>query len=131
MIKKDPNYAASDKDYQEQFDFLTVIKNKFEETQQTIRDIRTTRGQSQTTEDRLGKDYPAELDSLGKTIIKQMAAIEESLYQTKAKSGQDVLNYPIRLNDKLVFDAANQHEPMAQSKEAYDDLVKFIDVEID
>nr|MBP6314249.1 hypothetical protein [Chitinophagaceae bacterium] len=134
VIKKDPNYAASDKDYQEQFDFLTVIKNKFEETQQTIRDIRTTRGQINTLKDRLGKDYPAELDSLGKTIIKQMAAIEESLYQTKAKSGQDVLNYPIRLNDKLagIFDAVNQHTaPTAQSKEAYDDLVKFIDVEID
>jgi hypothetical protein len=82
----------------------------------------------------LGKDYPSELDSLGKTILKQMAAIEESLYQTKAKSGQDVLNYPIRLNDKLagIFDAVNQHTaPSAQSKEAYDDLVKLIDVEIE
>ena len=30
-----------------------------------------------------------------------MTAVEESLHQTKAKSGQDVLNYPIRLDDKL------------------------------
>jgi hypothetical protein len=45
-----------------------------------------------------------------------------------------VLNYPIRLNDKLagIFDAVNQHTaPSAQSKEAYDDLVKLIDVEIE
>jgi len=27
--------------------------------------------------------------------------VEEALHQTKAKSGQDVLNYPIRLDDKL------------------------------
>lgn len=134
VIKKDPNYAASESDYQAQFDFLNIIKNKFDETQQTIRDIRTTRSQINTLKDRLGKEYPAELDSLGKTILKQMAAIEESLYQTKAKSGQDVLNYPIRLNDKLagIFDAVNQHTaPSAQSKEAYDDLVKLIDVEIE
>jgi photosystem II stability/assembly factor-like uncharacterized protein len=134
VVKKDPNYAASESEYQAQFDFLNIIKNKFDETQQTIRDIRTTRGQINTLKDRLGKDYPSELDSLGKTILKQMAAIEESLYQTKAKSGQDVLNYPIRLNDKLagIFDAVNQHTaPSAQSKEAYDDLVKLIDVEIE
>ena len=30
-----------------------------------------------------------------------MKEVEEALHQTKAKSGQDVLNYPIRLNDKL------------------------------
>ena len=30
-----------------------------------------------------------------------MTAIEETLYQTKNKSSQDPLNYPIRLNDKL------------------------------
>ncbi len=133
VIKKDPNYAATEKDYQEQFDFLNIIKNKFDATQQTIRDIRTTRAQINTLKDRLGKDYPAELDSLGKTILKQMSSIEESLHQTKAKSGQDVLNYPIRLNDKLsgIFDAVNQHTaPSAQSKEAYDDLVILIDIEI-
>ena len=28
-------------------------------------------------------------------------AVEEALHQTKAKSSQDVLNYPIRLDDKL------------------------------
>ena len=30
-----------------------------------------------------------------------MTAIEEILYQTKSKSGQDPLNFPIRLNNKL------------------------------
>jgi photosystem II stability/assembly factor-like uncharacterized protein len=132
-ILKDPNYAATDKDYQDQFNFLNIIKSKFDSTQQTIRDIRFTRSQINNLKDRLGKDYPAELDSLGKNILKQLTAIEENLYQTKAKSGQDVLNYPIRLNDKLagVFDAVNQHTaPSAQSKEAYHDLEILIDREL-
>ena len=132
-ILKDPNYAASDKEYQDQFNFLNVIKSKFDSTQQTIRDIRFTRSQINNLKDRLGKDYPAELDSLGKNIVKQLTSIEENLYQTKAKSGQDVLNYPIRLNDKLagVFDAVNQHTaPTAQSKEAYHDLEILIDREL-
>lgn len=77
--------------------------------------------------------YPKDLDSLGKQISKHLTEIEEHLYQTKAKSGQDVLNYPIRLNDKLsgVFDAANQHTAPAQStKEAYADVATKIDIEI-
>ncbi|WP_375579077.1 hypothetical protein ABWH96_18995 [Marivirga tractuosa] len=38
---------------------------------------------------------------MGKSILEEMKEIEESLYQTKNRSGQDPLNYPIRLNNKL------------------------------
>ena len=31
-----------------------------------------------------------------------MTEVEEVLIQTKAKSGQDVLNFPVRLNNHLV-----------------------------
>ena len=64
-----------------------------------------------------------------------MTAIEETLYQTKAKSGQDVLNYPIRLNDKLsgVFDAANSGNvaPSKQVKEVYADLATQSDEQLE
>ena len=55
------------------------------------------------------------------SITSQLTAVEEKLHQTKAKSGQDVLNYPIRLNDKIsgVFDLANSGN-MAPSKQARD-----------
>ena len=49
--------------------------------------------------------------------------MEEALYQTKAKSGQDVLNFPIRLDDKLsnIYDvaAAGNGALSRQSKESY------------
>ena len=51
--------------------------------------------------DRQGKACPKEIKELADTINKQITAVEETLYQTKAKSSQDVLNYPIRLNDKI------------------------------
>ena len=81
----------------------------------------------------MGDDYPKDLDSMGKKINKKLTEVEEHLYQTKAKSGQDVLNYPIRLNDKLagVFNAANQHTAPSQSaQDAYQDVATKIDVEI-
>ena len=68
------------------------------------------------------------------SINKQMTSIEETLYQTKAKSGQDVLNYPIRLNDKLagVFDVANSGNfpPSRQVQDVYNDLASQIDVQL-
>ncbi|MBK7587151.1 MAG: hypothetical protein IPI22_01920 [Bacteroidetes bacterium] len=60
--------------------------------------------------------------------------IEGSPYQTKAKSEQDVLDYPIKLNDKLVgiFNAVNQHTaPTTQSRVAYQDIARLIDLEIE
>ena len=68
------------------------------------------------------------------SVNKQLTAIEETLYQTKAKSGQDVLNYPIKLNDKLsgVFDAANSGNfaPSKQVREVYADLASQIDAQL-
>jgi len=133
VIRKDPNYEISDADYAKQFEFLNTIKNKFDETQKTIRDIRNIRSQINGLKDKMGDDYPNDLDSLGKNIVKKLGVIEEHLYQTKAKSGQDVLNYPIRLNDKLsgVFDAANQHTaPSESARDAYTDVAAKIDIEI-
>jgi photosystem II stability/assembly factor-like uncharacterized protein len=133
LVKKDPNYEASEKEYQDQFAFLNEIKDKFEETQQTLKDIRNIRSAINQLAEKLEKDYPSDIDSLGKLILKEAGQIEERLYQTKAKSGQDVLNYPIRLNDKLsgIFDAVNQHTaPSAQSREAYADISREIDKEI-
>jgi hypothetical protein len=68
------------------------------------------------------------------SINKQLTLIEETLYQTKSKSGQDVLNYPIRLNDKLagVFDVANSGNfaPSKQVTEVYNDLTSQIDAQV-
>ena len=84
--------------------------------------------------DRQGKDLPKEIKSKGDTINKQLTAIEEALYQTKAKSGQDVLNYPIRLNDKISalfnYAASGMNAPTQQVKEAYAELAGLADIEL-
>ena len=68
------------------------------------------------------------------TINRQLNSIEETIYQTKSKSSQDVLNYPIRLNDKLagVFNVARSGNtaPSKQVKEVYNELAKQIDVQL-
>ncbi len=71
---------------------------------------------------------------MGDSINKKITRIEETLYQTKAKSGQDVLNYPIRLNDKIsgLFDYVNSgyNPPSQQAKESFADLSSQTDVQL-
>ncbi|WP_026898349.1 VPS10 domain-containing protein [Daejeonella oryzae] len=132
-IKADPNYKISQSDYQEQFNFLSQVKDKFSETQKGIKEIRNIRLQLNRFTER-GKDLPKQLKDKAAEINKKITSIEETLYQTKSRSGQDVLNYPIRLNDKLsgVFDTANSGfaAPSKQVKEVYAELSKQIDVEL-
>jgi photosystem II stability/assembly factor-like uncharacterized protein len=131
-IKADPNYKISQQDYEAQFAFLQDVQNKFNEVQKGIKNIRTVRTQINDLTSRWGKDIPKDVKQMTDTINKQMTAIEETLYQTKAKSGQDVLNYPIRLNDKLggIFDVASSGNmaPSKQVKESYADIAAQCDV---
>ena len=133
-IKADPNYKVSQQEYDEQYAFLAQVRDKFNETQKAIKDIRALRNQINSFVALQGKDVPKEVKQMADSINKQLTSIEETLYQTKSKSGQDVLNYPIRLNDKLsgVFDAANSGNfaPSRQVREVYNDLASQIDVQI-
>tara|TARA_R110001606_G_scaffold399265_1_gene583083 strand:- start:157567 stop:160740 length:3174 start_codon:yes stop_codon:yes gene_type:complete len=101
-ILKDPRTEGSVADIQAQFDFIQGVNAKMTETHQTIKDIRSARVQMNDLKDRLGKEdaYKELVESINE-INKKMTAVEEELYQTKNRSGQDPLNYPIRLNNKL------------------------------
>jgi hypothetical protein len=68
------------------------------------------------------------------SLLASLKTIEEALHQTKAKSGQDVLNFPIRLDDKLsgVFESAASGyvAPTKQVKETYIDLKAQVDEQL-
>ena len=123
VVKADPNYVCSQADYDAQFQFLQTAMGKFNEVQKGIKNIRAVRSQINEFVGKQGKDCPKEVKLLADSINKKLTSIEETLYQTKAKSGQDVLNFPIRLNDKLsgVFDMANSGNmaPPKQAKDVY------------
>ena len=133
-IKQNPNYKISPADYEAQMSFLTQVRDKFNEVQKGIKDIRAVRGQINELTGRWGKDTPKEVKQLADSINKKLTSIEETLYQTKSKSGQDPLNFPIRLNDKLsgLFDVVNSGNmaPSKQSKEVFADLSTQSDTEL-
>ena len=130
VIKPNPNYAATEADLDDQTAFLLSVRDKFSEIQKAIKDIRAVR--TQVNEFTAKLDGQKELKAFADSVVKKITGIEETLYQTKAKSGQDVLNYPIRLNDKIagLFNvvASGQTAPSKQAKEAFADLAAQSDV---
>ncbi len=133
-ILADPNYKISNAEHTEQFDFLIKVRDKFSEVMKAIKNIREVRSQMNDFTSRMGKEIPKEVKKQIDTINKQMTAVEESLHQTKAKSGQDVLNFPIQLDDKLASlyraAGAGQSAPSNQAKAAYAELSVLIDAQL-
>ncbi|MEZ4699899.1 MAG: glycosyl hydrolase [Rhodothermales bacterium] len=101
-ILPDPRLSAPVADLQAKFDYIAESQQTLTETHQTIKSIREIRKQVEEIRDRVkGSDGEAAIEEAGDALLEQLKAIEETLYQTKNRSGQDPLNYPIRLNNKL------------------------------
>jgi photosystem II stability/assembly factor-like uncharacterized protein len=102
-ILKDPRATATDADMKAQFDFVQEVIAKVSETHTAIKKIRSAREQITRTLEPIKDQKDAMKDVLdkAKAIQDNMKTIEEALYQTKNRSGQDPLNFPIRLNNKL------------------------------
>jgi photosystem II stability/assembly factor-like uncharacterized protein len=134
VIKPNPQYDLTISDYDAQVGFLLQIRDKYNEVQKAIKNIRSLRTQIDDFATRINKPGTKEIKTLADTIRKKLTVIEEALYQTKAKSGEDVLNYPIRLNDKLagLFGVANSGEnpPSMQAKETFTELARLSDVQL-
>ena len=134
-VLADPNYKCSQDDYEAQLAFLLKIQGKFNDVIKKIKDIRAAKQQLNEFVSRQGKSCPAEVKETADVLTKSLTAVEEKLHQTKAKSGQDVLNFPIRLDDKLsgVFDMANSGNmaPSKQSIAVFAELSKQVDAEFE
>jgi len=131
-VRQEPRTAASAAELQAQFDFVKGVYDKLSQVNEQITRVREVRKQLAEVKKRVG-DTKAVTDAAS-DLDKKMTAVEEALYQTKNKSSQDPLNYPIRLNDKLagVGDSASAgwHAPTAQQIAVRDELVVKIDAEL-
>lgn len=131
-ILKDPRSPSSDQELQAQLRFLLGVRDKVSEAHQAILDIRDMRAQVNGYTGRLKKDDPAlkPIFNLAKDMDSTMTKVEEALYQTKNRSGQDPLNFPIRLTNKLGHLSAlsaGDYPPTQQALEVQQELTAQID----
>lgn len=130
-LLKDPRGSATLEDLQAQFDFMIKVRDKLTETHEGIINIRKAKAQ---INDVMKKADNEDISALGKEIIKEMSEIEKTLYQTKNESGQDPLNFPIRLNNKLGHLASlagvGDNRPTDSTLEFYDEVTALIDEQL-
>lgn len=133
-IAKDPRSSSSNSDLKAQFDFLNEVIAKLSETNEAIKDIRTARGQINTVTKRMKGDEFKDIKDKAKAILDSMKVVEEALYQTKNRSGQDPLNFPIKLNNKLghlnSLQAIGDFKPTAQAIAFKKEVTAEIDNEL-
>jgi photosystem II stability/assembly factor-like uncharacterized protein len=130
-IVPDPRSTSTSEDYATLFNFLNEITEKLTETHTVIENIRNIRKQVQEVYEKYGK--PESL-KFSENLVASLTSVEENLYQTKNRSGQDPLNYPIKLNNKLahlnaLFTRGNE-APTLQSWQVKNEITEKIDLEI-
>lgn len=134
-ILKDPRTAATLADMQAQFSFIEEVNSKVTEAHQAIIDLRDIRGQVNQFIKGLEKnDTTKALLELAHSIDSISNEIETQLYQTKNRSNQDPLNYPIKLTNKIAHLASLVSTGyFAPTKQAYllkEELIKQLEIEL-
>src|SRR5438132_12540921 len=100
-IRKDPRVSATQADLDAQFALRMRIRDKLTEVHEAINGIRALRTQVEGWEKRAEGSAGARVRRGASSLKTKIAAVEEELIQAKAKSRQDTLNYPAKLNLKI------------------------------
>ena len=101
-ILANPNSESDIIGMQKQFDFITAINFTINNAHKSIKKIRAIDRQLLAFQNQYKDDNRvAELNKKAKQLSEEFSKIEKALYQTQNKSGQDPLNFPIKLTNKL------------------------------
>jgi photosystem II stability/assembly factor-like uncharacterized protein len=101
-ILADPRAESTLADMKQQFDFIKEVNETMDNAHKSIKKIRTINGKLDAfMKQYKGDENVKDLVEKAKSLKEQFSEIEKALYQTKNRSGQDPLNFPIRLNNKL------------------------------
>jgi photosystem II stability/assembly factor-like uncharacterized protein len=101
-ILADPRSESTSVQMQQQFEFIKSINKTMDEAHKSIKKIKKINKQLTAFEKQYkGNNEVKDLLEKAKKLKEQFSEIEKALYQTKNRSGQDPLNFPIKLTNKL------------------------------
>jgi photosystem II stability/assembly factor-like uncharacterized protein len=134
-ILKNPVSETTLADTKAQFDFINDINKKMTEIHTALENVKKVRMQVKSLKKSIKdkKKHKAMLD-YADALVKDLTKVEETLYQTKSKSNQDPLNFPIRLNNKLAhlnsLTRIGSYAPTQQAIDFKNEITQQIDVEL-
>lgn len=133
VVKKHPLHAdITDADLVAQFNLAIRIRDKVSEANNAVIDIRRIKA---AVTDRHAKSTDARLRSAGDRLVASLSAVEEAIYQVRNQSGQDPLNFPIKINNRLasLMSSVNRGDgaPIGNAEAIFDALVGELKVQTD
>lgn len=124
-IMKDPRIATTPQDYKEQFALLVNLNNRITALRSGVTGIRAMRKQLD------GYDQKSKVVQ---DLKDKLLRIEDELVQVKAHANQDLTNYPVKLDTKLIslagFVESGDTKPTMQQQEKYTELSAKLDVQL-
>ncbi len=131
-ISEDPRVTVSQADLQASFDLSKQVLEKVGQANQAVIDVRKLRDQ---INDRLKKTDAAQIHSAGDALNAKLTEVEEAVYQVRNRSGQDPLNFPIKLNNKIghlleVIEGGQDAKPTDQTYAAFKELSGELDIQL-
>jgi photosystem II stability/assembly factor-like uncharacterized protein len=135
-LVKDPNVSVTQQEYEEQFQFLVKIRETVSRAHDAVNQVRSIRKQVKWVTDRTKeKSYFEKIEKAAKALEEKLKPVEDALIQHKAKARQDLLNYPIKLNNKLTALGGSvvqrsEGAPTKQASDVFDHLSKQVDEQL-
>ena len=134
-ILPDPRSEASISDMRSQFDFVNAINKIIDKAHKIIKSIRSINKKLKDFEDNYSNNNSSKkLIEFSIKLRKSFSEIEKNLYQTKNRSNQDPLNFPIKLTNKLGhlnrLVTLNDFSPTNQDLMVKNELSNLIQVEL-
>lgn len=134
-VLNDPRSKMTADDLAARQALLMQIYAEFDRTNKAINGLRSLRAQITDLESRYAKSPQAKaLGDDTKPLLDTLTSIEDALIQSKAHASEDVLNYPIRLNNKLAalltsVEFSNSR-PTAQDQAVFQELSAQTDTQL-
>jgi photosystem II stability/assembly factor-like uncharacterized protein len=131
-VKKHPYHTATEADLQAQFELASQIRDKVNDANNAIIQIRRIK---QQLADRVTKTSNADAKAIAEELIKELTAVEENVYQVRNQSNQDPLNFPIKTNNRLAsllrVVEAGDGRPTSSTGPIFNDLKGELQAETD
>jgi len=134
-ILPDKNAEADIAGMQRQYDFITDINKTVDRAHKSIKRIRNINSQLEAFQKQYKENEETKaLVEKAKNLSNSLSEIEKALYQTKNRSGQDPLNFPIKLTNKLghlnSLVSMDDFPPTQQDMAVKDELTAQINAEL-
>ncbi|ASV32705.1 VPS10 domain-containing protein [Maribacter cobaltidurans] len=132
-VEIDPNLKGITKeDLDEQFELANKIMNKTSDANKAVIKIREMKSY---LEDNKSKFTSREYARTVVPFMEKLSEVEEELYQVKNQSGQDPLNFPIKLNNRLASlrrsVESGEARPTDGAYKVYEELSADLKVQLD